>query len=60
MPALFAVNPVDRKVYEEKIRDFVPDRMVDVHTHVWREADTSHNPQALNRVVSWPLRVARE
>ncbi len=60
MAALFAVNDVDRRVYQEKIRDFVPDRMIDVHTHVWRDSDTSHNPKALERVVSWPMRVARD
>jgi hypothetical protein len=31
-----------------------------VHTHVWRDSDTSHNPKALERVVSWPMRVAKD
>jgi uncharacterized protein len=58
MPALFEWKDNDRAVYEGKIRDFVPERLIDVHTHVWRDADTSHNPKALSRVVTWPMRVA--
>jgi uncharacterized protein len=58
MPALFELKDVDRGVYDQKIRDFIPERLIDVHTHVWRDTDTSHNPKALSRVVSWPMRVA--
>ena len=34
---MFGVNitDYDRKVYEEKLRDFLPDKMIDVHVHLW-------------------------
>ena len=35
--ALFEVTDYDRQVYETELRDFLPDRILDVHTHVWLE-----------------------
>ncbi len=60
MAELFEVKEIDRAVYREKIQDFAPDRMIDVHTHVWRDSDTSRSPKAFERVVSWPMRVAKD
>ena len=31
---LFEVKDIDRKIYEEELRDFLPERMIDIHTHV--------------------------
>jgi uncharacterized protein len=56
----FRVNDVDRRVYEEQVREFLPDRFIDAHTHVWLDAHSSHNPKAHERTVSWPSRVARD
>ena len=33
--ALFTVTEHDRRVYEEELRDFLPEKIFDVHTHVW-------------------------
>ena len=33
--ALFEVTAHDKQVYEQELRDFLPDKMLDVHTHVW-------------------------
>lgn len=56
---LFEIRPVDREYYEEHLAEFLPEQMVDVHTHVWlerlRPAGKSHS-----RSVTWPSRVARE
>ncbi len=60
MSELFRVNEVDRRVYEEQVREFLPDRLIDVHTHVWLDAHSCHNPKAHERTVSWPSRVARD
>jgi hypothetical protein len=60
MAALFEVKDVDRKVYEESIRDFLPDKFIDVHTHVWKDEHTKHDAKAFARVVSWPARVAKD
>ena len=35
--ALFEVTEYDKKVYEEELRDFLPDKMLDVHTHVYKD-----------------------
>jgi predicted TIM-barrel fold metal-dependent hydrolase len=58
MAELFEVTGVDRKLYEEKIREFLPEKMIDAHTHVWLDAHSTHNPNAHERTVSWPARVA--
>lgn len=60
MSTLFEVSPYDGKVYEEQIRDFLPERLIDIHTHVWRAADRTRNDDGPRRTVSWPDRVAAE
>jgi len=35
MSELFDVKDVDRRFYREKLQSFLPDRIIDVHTHVW-------------------------
>lgn len=51
---LFEVTENDRKIYEGQIKDFLPDRIIDIHTHVWKGVDTNRS----ERNVSWPARVA--
>ncbi|HCM26681.1 MAG TPA: hypothetical protein DIC34_09085 [Treponema sp.] len=58
--ASFDYNAADRKVYEERIRDFLPDRIADIHTHVWLDAHKTHDPREFDRVVSWPTLVAKD
>ena len=36
--ALFEVTAYDKKIYEEELRDFLPDKILDVHTHVWLDS----------------------
>lgn len=50
----------DNKIYEEKLLDFLPDRIIDIHTHVWLERLKTKKSQEEQRVVSWPSRVARQ
>lgn len=61
--ALFEVKPADRKIYEEELRDFLPDKLLDVHTHVWLEKFFPPRPLApgeTKRCVTWPSLVARD
>jgi predicted TIM-barrel fold metal-dependent hydrolase len=59
--SLFEVKPVDTEYYQTHIRDFVPDRMVDMHTHVWKAELRKRKPSTgTRRTVSWPSLVARE
>lgn len=46
--------------FYEMIKDFLPEAIVDVHTHVWRKIDYPLQRKQDPRVVSWPSRVADE
>jgi hypothetical protein len=56
------VTPYDKKVWEEELRDFLPDKIIDVHTHVYkREFFDPPKPGANRRgLVSWTSTVAKE
>ena len=56
MSRLFEVKNVDRRFYQEKLQSFLPDRIIDVHTHVWLKDFRKAPPTG--RAVTWPLRVA--
>jgi len=60
---LFEVTDVDRQVYERQLRDFLPRRIIDVHTHAWRDSDYGDYQSAAkkeHRTVSWPALVAKD
>lgn len=60
METLFEVLSVDRKFYKDRLKDFLPIKIIDVHTHVWLDKFTSIDTIGSSRVVSWPAKVARE
>ena len=53
---LFEYKEIDKRFYEERIRDFLPEKFIDVHTHIW--ARTKTDGKSDNRSTSWPTRVA--
>ena len=55
---LFAIRDIDRKVYDEELASFLPDRMIDIHTHVWLKK--SKGTRLKKRTVTWPVLVAEE
>lgn len=59
---LFDVKAVDRKVYREALAAFLPDAIIDAHTHVWLKAHMPATaPQSTAvRTVAWPNLVAEE
>lgn len=57
---LFELKDVDRQVYETELRDFLPEKMIDMHTHVWLDRFKAHSEEAFSRVVQWPSLVAKE
>ena len=59
MPPLFDVKPVDKRFYEERIESFLPDALIDIHTHVWLER-FAHKQNSDGRSVTWPGRVAKD
>lgn len=61
--ALFEVTNYDKKIYEEELKDFLPDKILDVHTHVWLDSLVDANdlePEDNKRTVTWPTLVARD
>ena len=60
MAELFEIKDIDRSVYRESLADFLPDRFIDAHTHVWKDEHCHHDQSAFERVVSWPARVAKD
>ncbi|MFH1024644.1 MAG: GNAT family N-acetyltransferase [Planctomycetota bacterium] len=59
MPPLFEVKPVDRELYASRLRDFLPEDILDVHVHLYRQG--MRTPAAdPARCVTWPARVAAE
>lgn len=59
MQRLFQTKPVDERFYAEKIRDFLPERIIDIHTHIWLKGEENREGRG-SRVVSWPSLVADE
>ncbi|MBR3416181.1 MAG: amidohydrolase [Clostridia bacterium] len=59
--ALFEVTENDKRVYEEELRSFLPDKILDVHTHVWLDSLTVPKPaDEESRTVLWPSLVAKD
>jgi predicted TIM-barrel fold metal-dependent hydrolase len=58
MPRLFEVKDVDRRFYQERLQGFLPDRIIDMHAHVWLKSFRRAAPTG--RAVTWPLRVAEQ
>ena len=57
---LFEIKDVDKRFYEERIRDFLPDTLIDVHAHVWLSRFRAAQADEPLRAVTWPARVARD
>ena len=58
---LFEITENDRKIYENELKDFLPEKIIDVHTHVWLKALTIPAPEDEDpRAVNWPNLVAED
>ena len=61
--SLFTVTDYDKQVYEEQIKDFLPSKIIDIHTHVWLKENAAKQedvPDAAKRTVTWPSMVAED
>ena len=59
--ALFEVTEYDKKVWEEELRDFLPEKIIDVHTHVYKRE--FFDPNVVNKskgLVTWTSTVAKD
>ncbi|MBQ4542803.1 MAG: hypothetical protein IJA19_01405, partial [Clostridia bacterium] len=59
MMALFEVTELDKKIWEEQLKDFLPDKIIDIHTHVYKKEFLPNN-SGKSILVSWPETVASE
>jgi len=61
--ALFEVTANDRRIYEEELKDFLPEKIFDVHCHLNLECHNAPvvlKPGEKKRTVTWPSLVARQ
>ncbi len=40
----FQLTAYDKKVYQEELKDFLPENIVDVHTHIYPETANKYRP----------------
>lgn len=59
MSMLFEIKPIDTAFYNDRLKDFLPAKMIDIHTHVWLDRFIRHTPSD-GRTVTWPGRVAKD
>lgn len=57
---LFAKTDYDEKVYREQLENYLPDRMIDIHCHVWKDSQIHKPAGAVQRSVVWPSLVAKD
>ena len=58
--ALFEVTANDKRVWEEELRDFLPEKMLDVHTHVYKREFFDPPKPGAHVTVRWPSLVAKD
>jgi len=58
MGSLFEMKDVDKLFYEQKLKDFLPDQIIDIHTHVWLDKFIMEASDEPARAVTWPWLVA--
>ena len=59
---LFEMKDVDRELYARRLRDFLPEEIIDIHTHVWQASDFLETKKlgGESRTVNWPSLVAKD
>lgn len=63
MKQLFEVKDIDIKFYEKNIKDFIPDKIIDIHTHIWLDkfkVKEECDDIIPVRSATWPSRVAKD
>lgn len=60
MSDLFEVREYDRNFYECNLKNFLPDNIIDIHTHVWLDKNKARISKTPVRAVTWPRLVAKD
>ena len=57
---LFETKEIDKTFYRNYLYDFLPERIIDIHTHIWldRMVEPEAKGDISTKIASWPLRVA--
>ena len=58
--SLLDVKPYDREVYQENLKDFLPDSFIDCHTHIWLDEQNHFGEDHAGRSCAWPSMVAKD
>ena len=59
--SLFCVTENDKKFYETYLKDFLPEKMIDIHTHVWLDSNRTVRTRGEDRgLVTWTSLVAKD
>jgi predicted TIM-barrel fold metal-dependent hydrolase len=53
------IKPLDRTIYQRQLADFLPARIIDIHTHVWKQSFLTPEPHG-ERGAQWASKVAAE
>ena len=54
----YQMSEYDKRVYEEELREFLPSRLTDCHTHIWKREFGGETPG--KGCVSWTRMVAKD
>lgn len=60
MSEVLKIKDIDKHFYEDKLRDFLPEQIIDIHTHIWLEKFGIEAENSPARTVTWPSLVAKE
>ncbi len=56
----YEMSEYDKEVYENKIADFVPSKIIDVHTHIYTKDCKKQNRKRHEGIVTWTSLVAED
>ena len=57
---LFDVKPFDRTFYNERLTDFLPKKIIDIHAHVWLDKFISKVQSMPSKITGWTSLVAKD
>jgi hypothetical protein len=57
---LFEIKDVDKRYYQEHLEGFLPEKMIDIHTHIYKKEITGTGIVHDKRLVSWTSLVAED
>ena len=56
----YVMSDYDKKVYAEQLADFLPDKMIDAHAHIWLKEFDPVTAEEQKACVSWTRMVAED